>query len=189
MTDKNANIPDENLDQLLESLIDNPKYFENYSSVPFLKSWTSLYDHEPMEINPCLSHSFKVVIGVQFEPYMDLDEDSSFTKVYLGVRDDEWEYRKKNIEFGIHRGCLFVNELYSDFKIRKEDFVEGVELVLNVSPTINNVCRVKLTAVDQRGKVLTDLISNRCESDWRGRISPGPHFKYLNVEGVHPILY
>lgn len=119
---------DKSLDELLESLIDYPEYFENYSSVPFMKTWKSLYDPEPMEINPCLDNPFKVVIGAQFAPYMDIEDDSSCTKVYIGVREEEWEYSKFNIEFGIHKGCLFINELYSDFKIKKEDFVEGVEL-------------------------------------------------------------
>lgn len=171
--------------ECLETLSDEPKYFDSYSSIPLYKEWRSLYDLETIEIDPAMDHPFKLVTRLKLAHYMDPDDDLSCTKILIGIRDHSWEYCKKNIEFGIHKGCLFINELYDYTKIEKNSLLDGIELILGVNPTKNGFCKVTLTTTNSEGKVLSKLVANKCPSDWKGKISPGPHFNYLRIEGTY----
>ena len=175
------------ISQLLTSLSASKTYHHGSPMVPFKKEWPNLIHAENLTLSVCTAHLFKITSGLRYPHFLDLDDDLYVTRIYLGVRDNTWEYRKKHIELGIHKGYLFINDLRDFERISAEDLINGIELILTVKPGENGRSQVLLSAVNENGSILSQISSDRClAADWNGRISPGAHFKYIRIEGIHP---
>lgn len=172
-------------DHLLGSFVDNQNYLINESCILFSKEWTSLFNPEEMRLDFSPEHPFSVMFDLKYPKFVDLSDDLNTARVFLGIKDPQKEYQE-SIEMGVYMGRIYIREIFDVVNIPKEKLIEGVKIVLQVSPNkMSKNCSTILTVLDQSGFEITLLKTNKfLSTDWKGGISPGAHFKSLRIVGV-----
>lgn len=165
-------------------LVDNQNYLMPGQCVPFFKEWKSLYHAEDMVLDLAPEHAFGIVLKLSYAKFMDPEDELSTARLFLGIKNQQKEY-KECIELGLYMGRLYIKDLFDVVSIDKEKLVEGIHIVLAVTPKVNRKSEAVLMALDLSGAVLAKLKTSKIlMSDWNGGISPAAHFKSMRIESL-----
>lgn len=178
MLNKGLVMPDQN------SLVDNQNYLVTDQVAPFYKEWLTLFHTEDMKLDVSPNHSFNITLNLKYPEFVDVEDDLNVAKVFVGIKDQQKEYQE-SIEMGIYMGRLFIKDVFDATSIEREKLVNGVKIVLTVSPRQNGKSSAQLKVLDQYGLALAIIKTNKfLSTDWNGEISTGAHFKSLSIEGT-----
>ena len=168
--------------QHLNAFIDNSTYLD--SGAKYSCNWETLFDLEEKKLDVSLDHAFSIILSLKYPEFIDLKDDLNTARVILGIKDQQKEY-KPSSELGLYLGRLYLNDIFDSVTIEKAKLVEGIWIILEVTPRTHGKTKAKLMAVDNSGTILTQITTSRySSSDWKGGISTGAHFKSLRIEGL-----
>jgi len=175
-------LSDENISESM--LVGRKIKLRSRSAVPFVLEWSSLYDPEKIELRTDINHPFTIKLSMKYPSFVDIQDDLNTAKIFLGIKNPQTEY-KNCIEMGVYMGRLFISNVFDSISLPVGKLIEGIKLILTVYPDLKGKSSALLSAIDQSGKLLSEIKTGKMLStDWNGDIAIGAHFKSLRIEGV-----
>ena len=155
------------------------------NSKSFVQEWTSLFNIEDKKLEVKTDHPFVVSLDLKYPKFVDVNDDLNIARVFLGIKDQQKGY-KESIEMGVYMGRIYIKDIFDVVNIPKSSLINGVKIVLQVSPTnFGKKCRTILSVIDHTGVEISSIKTGKfITTDWSGGISTGAHFKSLRIEGI-----
>lgn len=173
-----------------DPVLETPSYLlfdkTEYSS----QEWNAVPEEEIFTTVHSAQYAFTVTFEAKSTDQIVPSGQKPILTLYLGIKDNQETKGMGGIPVGLNAsGNLFIGNQYSERLIETKHLLEGIQLVVEVSPQGNGGSYAKIKIVDRCGLTLSVLKSNAYSIlEWTGNISckgfePPLCFNLLRIEG------